>query len=205
LADDLQNGENEAARIAATAISLISDRGIEAVSVESVAVLGGIDSKVVSAHYPGAPELVEAAILLDEARFNRDVAARWETEPTPGDQLVSLLRHLVLQYDWTVWIELWSLALREEWVRTLRHRIDQGYHDLFATVIERGRRAGDFRVDDVAQTAIAIATIIDALAVQATLGDPRVSPHFMLDTCVDCAARLLDAALVPPSLGAAIG
>jgi len=38
-------------------------------------------------------------------------------------------------------------------------RIDQGYHDLFATVIERGRVAGDFRVDDVAQTTIALATI----------------------------------------------
>ena len=194
-----------AAEIAATAISLISDRGIEAVSVDSVAVLGGLDSKTVASHYPGSRELIEAAILLDEERFNVEVARRWASEPTPAEQIVSLLRHLTLQYDWTVWIELWSLALREQWVRELRHRIDQGYHDLFATVIERGRVAGDFRVDDVAQTTIALATIIDSLAVQATLGDPRVSPHFMLDTCVDCASRLLDADLVPPSLGAAVG
>ncbi|CAN5543365.1 hypothetical protein BH10ACT11_BH10ACT11_00880 [soil metagenome] len=200
--DSLTGGGVGAEEVAAAAITLISERGIGAVTIDTVAVLAGVDSRTVSAHYPDSQALIEGAILLDEQRFNAEVEQRWVSQDSPTEQLLTLLRHLVLHYDWSVWIELWSLALREDRVRLLRHRIDKDYHRLFEAVIERGVASGDFRVDDAPRVAVALATLVDSLAVQATLGDPRVSPHFMLDTCVECASRLLDAQLSSPSLAA---
>ena len=202
MGEDLQIGEIGPTQVAAAAITLISERGIGSVTIESVAVMAGVSDRVVSSHYPDTRALIEAAILLDEHRFNREVEQRWASQDSPSEQLLTLLRHLVLQYDWSVWIELWSVALREDWVRLLRHRIDQEYHRMFEVVIERGVAAGEFEVDDAPRIAVALATLVDSLAVQATLGDPRVSPHFMLDTCVECASRLLGAQLESPSLAA---
>lgn len=202
MGDESDTAATEAQGIVATAVSLISDRGVEALSIESVAVLAGVDSKTVAAHYDSVPALIEAAVLLDEREFNAEVKRRWEDQDSAAGQLLSLFRHLVLQYDWSVWVELWSLALREEWAGELRNRIDSDYRGLFETVISRGVTSGEFTVADTTQTAIALATIVDSLAVQATLGDPRVSPHFMLDTCVECATRLLGTELESPSLAA---
>ena len=60
----------------------------------------------------------------------------------------------------------------------------------------RGGTTGEFDSNvDPKSAALAIATLIDALAVEVTLGDDTVSPNYMLGATASVASRLLGADL----------
>ena len=54
---------------------------------------------------------------------------------------------------------------------------------------------GEFEAVDPERVALAIAAMIDGLAVQVTIEDPAVTRERMLETCVSCAEQLLRADL----------
>ena len=60
--------------------------------------------------------------------------------------------------------------------------------------------AGEFSVSDTRATAITISTLIDAMALQVTLGDTTIRPNYLLDACVTVCGTLLGAPLKLPSL-----
>jgi hypothetical protein len=101
----------------------------------------------------------------------------------------------VNDFDWTYWIELWSLALRDARAVELREELDRGIRTRLEKLIQAGSESGEFDVPDPASTAIAIATLIDSLAVDATLRDDTVSPNYMFGASASVAGRLLGAEL----------
>jgi hypothetical protein len=73
----------------------------------------------------------------------------------------------------------------------LRDELDGAFRSQLAEVVEAGRASGEFDAADAELAAVAIATLIDALAVEATLGDDTVSPNYMLGACASVAGRIL--------------
>ena len=67
----------------------------------------------------------------------------------PAEQkLLSLIEMCVIDYDWSYWIELWSLALRDERARDLREELDRGFRSRLESLIGGGRESGEFDVPD---------------------------------------------------------
>ena len=64
---------------------------------------------------------------------------------------------------------------------------------MIETIVADGVAAGEFAHVDPAQTALAIAALIDGLNVQTALGDPDVSADRLTETVLACAERLLGA------------
>jgi hypothetical protein len=136
-------------------------------------------------------DVFAAVVRRDEARFNAIVDNALAASETHAERLLGLIESCVLDYDWTYWIELWSLALRDDRARTLRAELDTAFRAQLAQVVSDGSDAGEFDPVDPEAAAVAIATLIDALAVEATLGDDTVSPNYMLGACASVAGRLL--------------
>ncbi len=179
-------------RLLDTAEQLIIKRGYEGLSPEDAASGAGLDS---AGEPPSQWDLFAAVMERDEARFNAIVDTALAETEGPGAQLLALIEACVVDYDWRYWIELWSQSLRDERALQLREKLEIDFRSRIAGVIVDGREAGEFKFEDADETAIAIGTLIDALAVEATLGDTTVSPNFMLGACATVAGRIVGAEL----------
>ena len=160
---------------------------------------GGFES-LEAADGSSAWELFEAVIRREEKQFNDRVDALLDGTPSPADGITRLIETCVADYDWTLWIEIWSLALRDARARRLREELDASFRERIARAVEDGKASGEFEVEDPASAVLAIAVLIDTLAVDATLGDTTVSPNYMFRAMIVAAGRLLGAELRLPGM-----
>jgi AcrR family transcriptional regulator len=177
---------------------LIRDEGADGWSLAELAARVGVDVETVDSEFGSEWEAFCHVIRRDESRFE-DLVEEAAPE-SPSERILTLFEACVPDFDWTFWIELWSLALRDERARSLRTELDERFRELVEGMITDGVEAGDFSVDDTRATAITIATLIDAMALQATLGDTTIRPNYMLDACVSVSGVLLGASLKLPQL-----
>jgi AcrR family transcriptional regulator len=174
-------------RLVDAAGRLIHERGYERLSPADAAAAAGV-----SGDLPSQWDLFVAVIRADEDQFNAIVDRAVAGADSPGAKLLSLIEMCVVDYDWGYWIELWGLAVRDERARAVRETLDQPFRSKIRALIEEGKASGEFDEDVDPETAtLAIATLIDALAVEATLGDDTVSPNYMFGATASVASRLL--------------
>lgn len=178
-------------RLLTAASQVIREAGCEGLTREAVAARAGVPADEV----PEPWDLFAAVIRHDEAQFNAIVDKAVAATTVPTEQVLALIEACVNDFDWTYWIELWSMALRDERARELREELDGNFRTRLEKLIRDGRESGEFDVPDPASTAIAIATLIDSLAVDATLRDDTVSPNYMFGASASVASRLLGAEL----------
>ena len=175
--------------------AIVDARGFERLESSEVARQAGLDP---GADLPSEWDLFVGIVERDEVRFREQVESALATGATPGERLLTLIEACVIDHDWSEWIELWSLALRDERARELRERLDRAFRAQIKEVIDDGQAAGEFEVADPERVALTIATTIDAFAVEATLGDDTVSPNFMFGATAMIASRLVGADLKIP-------
>ena len=180
------------------AAELIRAEGAEGWTLEALAERCAVGPAAVRAEFASEWEAFCEVIRRDERRFEDIVDA--SQAATPGERLVSFIETCVPNFDWSYWIELWSVALREERARALRNELDVRFRAMIEKIVRQGVEAGEFSASDTGDVAITIATLIDAMALQATLGDTTIRPNYMLDACVTVCGALLDAPLELPQL-----
>ena len=93
------------ARLVDAAGRLILERGYERLAPADAAAAAGVDGEP-----PSQWDLFVAVIRADEDHFNAIVDKAVAGAETPGAKLLSLIEMCVIDYDWSYWIELWSLA-----------------------------------------------------------------------------------------------
>lgn len=177
---------------------LIQAKSAEGWSLADLAERAGVPLAAVEAEFGSEWDVFCRMIRRDEDRW--ESAIREAPPESATDRIMRLLQACVPDYDWTFWIELWSLALRHEHARELREELDQNFRALVEEVIIGGVESGEFAVEDTRSVAISIATLIDTMALQATLGDTTISPNYMLDACVTVTGTLLGRTLSLPQL-----
>ena len=177
---------------------LIRDEGADGWSLADLAGRAGVGVKDVESALESEWHAFCLVMRRDEQRFESMVVDT--SAETAGGRILALLEACVPDFDWTFWIELWSRALRDERARELRAELDDRFRDLIEQMVKEGVDAGEFSVADTRGTALTIATLIDAMAVQATLGDTTIRPNYMLDACVTVSGILLGASLTLPQL-----
>lgn len=171
-------------------VRVIAERGLEHASLADFARAAGVPEPEARAEFADPRELFAAAIAEDERAFLERLRERFADAPARA-HLEAVVAGCVSEYDWTLWIELWGLALREGWAAELRRRLDDDFRAEVAAVVRRGIAAGEFRAADPARAAVVLACLLDGLATQVTFGDPRVPAPFMLRACSWTVERLL--------------
>lgn len=190
-------------QILAAAAEVITERGLAATRIADIAERAGTSASGVLYWFPTKDELLAEALIVDEDRFNEQVTQRLVERRSPSAKLLMLFESCVEDYDWSLWIEVWSRALHDNATRRARQRSDDRWRALLASVIRAGQSAGEFaRAHNPEQVALLLATLIDGLALQVTLRDPLITSGQMLETCVVTAERLLEVDLRATAAGA---
>ena len=200
------NGDDETSQrtiLLDAAEGLIRDEGADGWKLAELAERAGVGVAEVEAQLESEWHTFCLVVRRDEKRFEDVLSGSLPAGASA--KVLALFEACVPDFDWTYWIELWSLALRDERARELRAELDDRFRDLIEEMIREGVDSGEFSVPDTRAAAITIATLIDAMALQATLGDTTVRPNYMLDACVTVSATLLGASFKLPSLMEATG
>lgn len=140
--------------------------------------------------FDSAEEAIAAAMREEERRFLRELHERLG-DATAAEKLEALIAASAEAFDQRMRIELWSRTVRERWAAELRQELDDEFRRAVAELIRSGQADGDFRATDPDQAALIITSLLDGFAAQATLGDSRVSAHYMHRACLWAAERLL--------------
>ncbi|HEX2467534.1 MAG TPA: TetR family transcriptional regulator C-terminal domain-containing protein [Solirubrobacterales bacterium] len=180
-------------QILAAAAEVITERGLAATRISDIAERAGTSASGVLYWFATKDELLAEALTVDEERFNEYVTQRLVSLRSPSAKLLMLFESCVDDYDWSLWIEVWSRALHDDATRAARQRSDDRWRELLASVIRAGQANGEFaRTHNPTQVALTFATLIDGLALQVTLRDPLITSGQMLETCIITAERLLE-------------
>jgi AcrR family transcriptional regulator len=171
---------------------VIVERGLASTRIADVAERAGTSSPAVLYWFRSKDDLLAEALTVDEERFYLEMRERVHSLERPRDQLRFMIEASAEEYNWTLWIELWARALRNPVSRQARQRLDNLWREEIATVIRAGQAAGEFGDGDADAVALLLGSLLDGLAVQATLHDPDVPRERMLRCALEMAELLLD-------------
>jgi AcrR family transcriptional regulator len=178
-------------QLLSAAAEVISERGVEATRIADVAERAGTSPPAVLYWFESRDELLAEALTSAEDAFYERFSERLAELDDPRERLVALIDASVSGEDWVLWVELWTRALRDERLRDARQRLDDRWRAQIAAIVAEGMKAGVFAAADPDRAALELAALIDGLAVQVALGDRRVAPSVMRETCVEVAERVL--------------
>jgi AcrR family transcriptional regulator len=184
---------------------VIAERGVAATRIADVAERCGVSAPAVLYWFDSKEKLLAEALIVDDDRFYEQLSSRLEASPSPTDRMVVLIETAAEgAEDFSLWMELWTWALRDDELRAARERFDARWRAAIEAIVADGVAAGEFGADvEPGEAALAIAALIDGLAVQSALGDPEVSVTRLTETVLASAERLLGAPL--PARAAAGG
>jgi len=184
-------------QILAAAAEVIGERGLAATRIADVAERAGTSPPAVLYWFGSKDDLLTDALTFDEDRFYGAVTERFEGLERPRDRLRVLIEACAAEYDCRLWMELWGRALQDHGAAVARQRLDDRWRDQIAEVVRAGQHLGEFAGPEGDDVAAIIASLLDGLAVQATLGDPGIPPERMRDLALDTAELLLGCELPP--------
>lgn len=177
------------------AAEVIAERGIAATRIADVAERVGASPPGVLYWFGSKDELLAEALTVTDERFYVAMTERLAELPEPPRRLRFMLEASAYEYDWTLWMELWTRALRDEEAAAARLRLDERWRADLAAVIRAGQEAGDFGDADPEEVALLLASLVDGLAVQMRLADRRVPREEMQRLSIAVAERLLGCSL----------
>jgi AcrR family transcriptional regulator len=174
---------------------VIAERGIAATRIADVAERVGTSPPGVLYWFGSKDELLAEALTGTDERFYGAMTERLAQLRAPPRQLRFMLEASADDYDWTLWMELWTRALRDDEAAAARRRLDERWRGDLAAVIRAGQEAGDFGDADPEEAALVLASLVDGLAVQMRLGDERVPREEMQRLSIAVAERVLECSL----------
>ena len=179
-------------QILAAASQVIAERGVAATRIADIAERAGTSGPALLYWFDSKDELLSEALGFAEQSFYDSLTKRLARLEHPGERLRLLIDASVDDYDWTLWMELWTRALWDERSSAARRRLDDRWRGEITREVRAGQLSGEFAGDDDPERVAAIiASLLDGLAVQATLGDPGFPPARIVELTVEIAERLL--------------
>ena len=187
-------------QIIAAAAEVLYERGLFDTRIGDVAERAGTSSPTILYYFESKDRLLEEAVDHTDRDFYARVTEGQARQESAADKLVHLVTETSLGpaglTDWTLWMEMWVRARRDENVRSTYFRLDRRQRDLITAIVREGQASGEFDVDaDPDDFALALSGLMDGLGVQVTLGQPDVTAERMIDRCLALASSELGCTL----------
>ncbi len=187
-------------QIIAAAAEVLYERGLFDTRIGDVAERAGTSSPTILYYFESKDRLLEEAVDQTDRDFYARVTEGQARQESAADKLVHLVTETSLGpaglTDWTLWMEMWVRARRDENVRSTYFRLDRRQRDLITAIVREGQASGEFDVDaDPEDFALALSGLMDGLGVQVTLGQPDVTAERMIDRCLALASSELSCTL----------
>ena len=172
--------EERRRRILAATIEVVRERGFAGTRVLDISAAAGTSPGLVLYHFGSLAGAMSEALTYAEDTFYANLDRDLDAAAGPIQRL-RLMAELGAASspavgDWTLWLELWVRALRDETARATRLTLDRRWRTALRAVIDDGIRTGDFSPVDAASTTLRLASLMDGLAIQLALADPGMTP-----------------------------
>lgn len=182
-------------QILEAAAEVIAERGLASTRIADVAERVGASPPTLLYWFGSKDELLAEALTFEEERFNEDMAGRLKALSRPREQLRLLIDASSADSEWRLWIELWTRALRDRGALDARQQLDDRWRGQIAEIVRAGQERGEFGAIEPDDAATILASLLDGLAVQVTLGDSAVTPERMREAALRVAEALLECEL----------
>lgn len=190
----IEEATDRRALILEAALLVISKRGVDGARLADVAEAAGVSLGLVQHYFRHRRRLVAEAFKTESARITRDWGRLVDPDSDPLTRLIEYLRLCTregtdpslrsFRHTWSLWLEFWSKANRDEEIRALVPDIYGAFTQLFTKAIIEGIDSGVFTLRGPTQdSADRIVSLIDGLAVR-TLVD-EMDQHRMLSLLVE--------------------
>jgi AcrR family transcriptional regulator len=171
--------EERRRRILAATIEVIRERGFAGTRVLDISAAAGTSPGLVLYHFGSLAGALAEALTYAEDTFYADLERDLGAESSPVQRL-RLMAELGANSspavgDWTLWLELWVRALRDETARSTRLTLDKRWRAALRSVVDDGIRNGDFTAADPGASVLRLASLMDGLAIQLALQDPGMT------------------------------
>lgn len=183
-------------QIVAAAAEVLYERGLFDTRIGDIAERAGTSPPTILYYFESKDRLLEEAVEYADRGFYERLTDGQDRAESPGERLVDLIEQTSLGpgglNDYTLWMEIWVRARREDTVRSNYFRLDRRQRELIAEIVREGQRGGEFDAGaDPDEFAVVLSGLLDGLGVQVTLGQPDVTPELMVDRCLAVASREL--------------
>ncbi len=194
-------------QIVAAAAEVLYERGLFDTRIGDIAARAGTSSPTILYYFESKDRLLEQAVEYADRAFYARLTDGQDRAESAAERLVDLIEQTSLGpdglNDYTLWMEIWVRARRDETVRSSYFGLDRRQRTLIAEIVREGQHAGEFdAAADPDDFAVVLSGLLDGLGVQVTLGQPDVTPERMLDRCLAVASRELGCELHRHQLGA---
>jgi AcrR family transcriptional regulator len=188
------------------AARVITDRGLAETRISDIAEQAGVSPGLILYYFDSKDRLLAEALTFANDQFYLRTSREIRRMPSAIDQLRRLVDLSVPGYlpeygrldEWALWIEVWVRALRDEAMAKDREVLDERWRSQVAEIVRAGKESGEFTSDvDVDELALRLACLIDGLAIQVVMNDPKVTPERMHRACMEVAAHELGFELEP--------
>jgi AcrR family transcriptional regulator len=182
-------------QILGAAAAVIAERGVSGTRIADVAERAGTSPPAILYWFGSKDRLLAEALTFEEERFYEVLGDVLAEQPSPTERLRTLISSAAGGSDWALWMELWTRALRDGELGEARTRLDDRWRGEIAKVVREGQEAGEFGDADADAVAATLASLLDGLAVQVTLGDPGIDEARMRELSIRAAELLLECEL----------
>jgi len=179
------------AQIVTAAAEVLSDRGYANARVVDIAKAAGTSPAAILYWFDGKDGLLAEALSLREVEFHDRYTVRIERAASASEQLRILIEAMLHHYDWSLWMELCVLALRDSAAAAERDRMDRRWRAMLRKVIRDGQQAGEFVAGDADDTMFVLAALLDGMAPLLAMKARGVTKQRVERTWLVEAARLL--------------
>lgn len=191
--------EDKRREILEAAAGVIADKGLCETRIADVAKAVGVSPALIIYYFQTKEALLTASLTHQDRVFHQRLSERLDVEGSAADRLRSLIEYScperVLGDDddvsWRLWFDLWSRSRHDPEMAVERQHMDERFRTVIANVAQLGIKTGEFVEIDTQRFALELSALIDGLAIQVLLHDPRVTPALMLETVVGFAERNL--------------
>jgi AcrR family transcriptional regulator len=187
-------------QIIQAAAEVLYERGLLGTRIGDIAKRVGTSIPTILYYFESKDQLLAEAVDQTDREFYARLTEGQARFDRASDKLVHFVEETSLGpggvSDWTLWMEIWVRARREESVRDSYFELDRRQRTLVADIVREGQASGEFSADaDADAFSIALSGLMDGLGVQVTLGQPDVPPERMIDICLALASRELECEL----------
>jgi AcrR family transcriptional regulator len=201
-----KNTKDRHQEILDAAARVITERGLAETRISDIADQAGVSPGLILYYFDSKDRLLAEALTFANDQFYLRTSREIRRMPRAIDQFRRLVDLSVPGYlpeygrldEWALWIEVWVRALRDADMAKEREVLDERWRSQIAEIVRAGKESGEFASDaDVDELALRLACLIDGLAIQVAMNDPRVTAERMHRACMEVAAHELGFELEP--------
>lgn len=169
------------------------ERGLASTRVSDIAKATNVSGGLIHYHFATKDDLItEMLRSTSESEIQRlkEIVAGPESAVERLDRVLRLV--IPASRDdqgWILWLDAWTVGVREEHVRTLLLEFEGAWIDILRDVITQGVIAGEFDCDDPQGAAERLDGMLDGLAIRYTLEAGNLSRARLLEHARVAAAR----------------